>query len=527
MESDKTIVSARKHFKTEASVLSALTNSSLQETVLTRQSLEALKSRGQEYLQGLPSQTLLRRRKPSPLLWRLIVILGDSSILLPLLLWLAKPPFLEGQGTSQGLSGLPMDNVVWIFLAFASWTFAVHILQAQDFAQASSRLKSPLYALCALGWLVIFLALLFYLCVGGKIMAYGEELLSFLAIAAFTLVIWRVLVAEGIHLPAFRRRAVIIGANPRARELARTFAQVRHRSVDVIGYIEEGENAGDTLDGLPLFGGAEALRVLQQHALIDLMLVTIDYKENDELFRAVLEGAQQGLTLLPGTAAYENVSGKIPVEHVGDQWYMILPEQQSPQPLLYVCWRKTIDLLFGLCGLAVLGLILPLMALVISLDSPGPIFYKQERAGYQGKTFQILKFRSMYPEGSQAPKSAWASKGDARITRVGRIMRATHLDELPQMLNIVRGDMSLIGPRPERPAYVAELAQQSTFYRYRLSVKPGLTGWAQVKYGYGSSEQDELLKLQYDLFYIKHQSCLLDISILLRTVREVVLCHGV
>jgi len=173
-----------------------------------------------------------------------------------------------------------------------------------------------------------------------------------------------------------------------------------------------------------------------------------------------------------------------------------------------------------------LCLVLPVLATLIYLDSPGPIFFSQERAGYRGRTFRILKFRSMSTEEKHTRRATWVTKGDVRVTRVGRLLRAAHLDELPQALNILRGDMSLIGPRPERPEYVAELEKDNSLYCYRLSVKPGITGWAQVKYGYGSGEQDELVKLQYDLFYIKHRSFLLDILIILKTVIEVILCHG-
>ena len=224
-------------------------------------------------------------------------------------------------------------------------------------------------------------------------------------------------------------------------------------------------------------------------------------------------------------AAVSIGADKIPLDHIGDQWSIAFSREQFVSPL-YLCWSKAIDLAFGICGLAILCILLPVLALLIYLDSPGQILFIQERAGYRGRTFRMLKFRSMSPRAERSEGGSWTSKGDARVTRMGRLLRATHLDELPQVLNIVRGDMSLIGPRPERAEYVCELAKSNPFYSYRLCVRPGLTGWAQVKCGYGSSKQDELVKLQYDLFYIKHRSYLLDILILLKTVREVVLCHG-
>ena len=196
-------------------------------------------------------------------------------------------------------------------------------------------------------------------------------------------------------------------------------------------------------------------------------------------------------------------------------------------PPLYLCWRKVMDITFGLCGTIVVLLILPILALLIYLDSPGPIFYSQERLGYRGKKFYMLKFRSMCPNTEDVGCGTWTAKDDLRVTRIGRFLRAAHLDELPQVFNILRGEMSLIGPRPDLEKNTAKLEEVNPLYRQRLAVKPGLTGWTQVKYGYGNAEQDELVKLQYDLYYIKHQSFLLDILIILQTIVEVVLCHGV
>lgn len=202
---------------------------------------------------------------------------------------------------------------------------------------------------------------------------------------------------------------------------------------------------------------------------------------------------------------------------------------EPPEPdasLPYLCWRTVMDLTFGLFGLLALLLMLPVLALFIHLDSPGPIFYRQERLGYQGKKFYMYKFRSMRTDAEQAGNPVWATENDTRVTRVGRFMRAMHLDELPQVFNVLRGEMSLIGPRPERPEYASELEKINPLYHWRLVIKPGLTGWSQVNYGYGSTSKDELEKLQYDLYYIEHQSFRFDILIIFKTVVEVVLCHG-
>jgi lipopolysaccharide/colanic/teichoic acid biosynthesis glycosyltransferase len=206
-------------------------------------------------------------------------------------------------------------------------------------------------------------------------------------------------------------------------------------------------------------------------------------------------------------------------------WY-VEPPTESTISRLYLFSRTALNLTFALCAVLILLLILPILALLIYLDSPGPIFYSQERIGYRGRKFCMYKFRSMRPDAEQTDSPKWSNKGDSRVTRVGRLMRTTHLDELPQAFNILRGEMSLIGPRPEREKYAAELEKINPLYRYRLAVKPGLTGWSQVSYGYGSTSEDELVKLQYDLYYIEHQSFTFDVRIILKTIVEVVLCHG-
>jgi exopolysaccharide biosynthesis polyprenyl glycosylphosphotransferase len=478
------------------------------------------------YVQGSQFQKQRLRRKPSPTAWRFALIIGDSLVLIALLVRIITPAPHLGVYVPGGVFGMWNATFVWLFLVLASWGIAVTIMQAQQLHCAASILKSPLYALCSLVLMSIFCLVLLYLFIGNGAVAFIKPLFFFLAVAAPIFSLWRAVLAEAMNLPDFRRQAVIVGVNAAGRSVARELLSARHPPVNVLGYIGEGADGQMQQDGLPVFGGRSALRTLVQNGIIDMVIMALDYKANPELFQEALEGAQRGISVIPVAAVYESTSGKIPLDHIGDQWSIAFPAERFVSPL-YLCWRKGVDLAFGSCGMLMLCILLPVLALLIYLDSPGPIFFSQERAGYRGRTFRILKFRSMCTDAERVKGGAWVAKGDARVTRVGRILRATHLDELPQALNIVRGDMSLIGPRPERPDYVIELSKNTPFYASRLGVRPGLTGWAQVKYGYGDSERDELVKLQYDLYYIKHRSFLLDVLILLKTVGEVVLCHGV
>lgn len=226
-----------------------------------------------------------------------------------------------------------------------------------------------------------------------------------------------------------------------------------------------------------------------------------------------------------GSGAYKIVDETGSIACKPEELYAELPFDLQVS-LFYWCWHVVIDIIFGLLGSALLLLLLPFIALLIYFDSPGPIFYSQERLGFQGKPFRMYKFRSMRTDAESEGQAIWAAECDKRVTRVGKVLRATHFDELPQVFNILRGDMSLIGPRPEREVFAVKIAEHNSVYHCRLVVKPGLTGWAQVNFGYGEGDQSELKKLQFDLYYIQHRSCWLDSRIILKTIVEVVRFHG-
>jgi exopolysaccharide biosynthesis polyprenyl glycosylphosphotransferase len=217
----------------------------------------------------------------------------------------------------------------------------------------------------------------------------------------------------------------------------------------------------------------------------------------------------------------------VPVEHVSGNWAVVLPIDGSSIFNLYPVFKRLLDILLSLLGMVVFLVLLPFMAPLIRLDSPGSIFYSQERTGLNGRIFRIYKFRSMRADAEAATGAVFSQKGDSRITRIGRFMRKTRFDELPQVFNILRGDMSIVGPRPERPEHIKRLTEKIPFYRTRLVIRPGLTGWAQVRYNYGSTDEDALIKLQYDLYYIRHQSLFLDLNILVRTIGKVLKMSGV
>ncbi len=470
----------------------------------------------------------IRQRRPisSHAMWRFFLLAGDTFFIVLLL-----TVFFDLMLHFHGVLAVPVyalntwnPKLTWVLLALFSWSAAINLTRAQELVYVSNRFTSLLRMAFALVLMLIFWGGLSWLFFGEQVTSVlGMEAL-FLVLALPVLCAWRVVLFECMRLPQFRTRAVILGVNAAAEAVVHAFKQVKRPDTELVGYISERLETEMQRDGLPILGSRSALRYLVKSGLIDTMIIAFDTKANPELFQEAIELAQQGISVIPMTVMYERLTGKIPVQHIGEQWYGSLPSEWLVSPW-YLYWRKVMDIAFGLIGSAALLALLPVLGLLIYLDSPGPIFYSQERVGYRGKPFRILKFRSMRPD-AESKQAQWASQADGRVTRVGRFMRATHLDELPQVLNILRGEMSLIGPRPERQVFVDELRQAIPFYQCRLSVKPGLTGWAQVKYPYASSTEDALNKLQYDLYYVKHQSFTLDIFIILKTVIEVLLFRG-
>jgi len=225
--------------------------------------------------------------------------------------------------------------------------------------------------------------------------------------------------------------------------------------------------------------------------------------------------------------AYEELTGRVPIKHLASDWVLRSFVDEVQTSTVYIGLKRVIDLLGAAVGLLAFGVIFPWVALAILLETGRPVLFTQARLGKGGREFGLLKFRTMQQDAEADGIAHWAEAEDPRITRVGKILRKTHLDEFPQFWNVLRGDMSLVGPRPERPELVQDLEQHIPFYRARLLVKPGITGWAQVNYGKGASVQGSAEKLEFDLYYIKHRNLLMDINTILRTIGSVIGFRGV
>jgi exopolysaccharide biosynthesis polyprenyl glycosylphosphotransferase len=255
----------------------------------------------------------------------------------------------------------------------------------------------------------------------------------------------------------------------------------------------------------------------------DIVVSALSNK-NSEVSRKIFDCLSLGIDVYNINNFYEQIANKIPVEHISHDWFLENLSEHSKK--LYEITKRFSDLILSTAGLIIAIPLTPIISLIIKTESKGPVIFKQVRTGKDGKVFMAMKFRSMI-DGAEKNGARWAQKNDSRVTKFGFIMRKTRLDEIPQLINVLRGEMSLIGPRPERPEFVDMLDKEIPFYKERLLVKPGLAGWAQLKGpAYGGSKKETLEKIKYDLYYIKNRSLLLDISILLKTIKVVLSGRG-
>jgi exopolysaccharide biosynthesis polyprenyl glycosylphosphotransferase len=259
---------------------------------------------------------------------------------------------------------------------------------------------------------------------------------------------------------------------------------------------------------------------------VTVLILAITGELQSELFQSLLECQERGVEVIRMPTLYEELLGRVPIAYLNSEWILTSFVDSARVHDLYSRAKRLFDILGAVAGLLVVALLFPLLALLVRLDSRGPVLYGQARSGRGGKPFRMWKFRTMVADAEPDGEARWAEPGDPRVTRLGRILRRTRLDEIPQFWNILRGEMSLVGPRAERPALVTRLESEVPFYRARMLVRPGATGWAQVNYRYGWSVEDAATKLEYDLYYIRHRSVWLDLRILLRTLGTVVRFQG-
>lgn len=435
-------------------------------------------------------------------------IMGGASVMVAVTIW-------EGWGGVQIEYSYFLSHIEWLALILL-WFLLVAACGVYEL-QVASRLTWTFRALAVASSTVlsIYFVVYFFSPPGSlpRVMALAQ-VFSLLGLIG----IWRSGYVLFMSSPGFRPKILIVGAGAAGQAIARVAERERNLPCTIVGFIDD-DPAKEKKSFLhcSVLGGAKSLVKLSQDLGISEVVFAITGDIRPELFRALLACEEQGIRITPMSDLYEELTGRIPLEHIGGgNWHVVLPLHHPQTRTLYQVFKRLIDILVAIIGLLLFAPIFPFLAVALWIESRGPIFYRQPRLGKGGRVFQLVKLRTMIPDAESSGMRT--APQDPRVTRVGRLLRMTMVDEAPQFWNVLKGETSIVGPRPEQPELVADLEQRIPFYRLRNAVKPGMAGWALIHQGHIQSFEEAVTRLEYDLYYIKYQSLWLDVLIILRTI---------
>jgi exopolysaccharide biosynthesis polyprenyl glycosylphosphotransferase len=449
------------------------------------------------------------------------LVLMNCALLIALRLWQGFSP---GTDIALGLAKWWLTlSVLWSAFAIA---FDLYNLARAASVSSIAGSTATAAALTALAYILIpWLT---------PVIDNRSYVFGFAAFAVFLLTTWRVIYARWLASGSFYRRILILGTGKTAHHLAAELDDglrseranpYRGTGYQVIGLVAP---SGEPTDEAQVLGGVNSLVSIARELDIEDIVVAIesDRGMGPEVYEALLDCRELGIQVSSVEAISERLTARIPVEYARCDLAALLSLRDQPVIRLYLAFKRFADICFSLMALLFLALLIPIIAIVNRFTSRGPLFYEQERIGTGSRPFRVLKFRSMRVDAEATTGAVWSADCDPRITPIGRLLRKTRIDELPQVVNVLRGEMSVVGPRPERPNFVGQLSEEIPVYRARHAVLPGITGWAQVHYGYGNSVEDSRIKLEYDLYYVRHFGLYLDLLILLRTAMVVAQFKG-
>lgn len=451
----------------------------------------------------------------------LFLVASESALIVLCLLTASAVRFVPGGGSVWGDFGAA-GAMARFGLVVLVCDLALYFSDLYDLRVVSRRSVLLVRLLQALGTACFVLAVIYYL-EPRLTLGRGIAILAAPAILAVILG-WRLLLENDRF--ALRRpdRLLVVGTGPAGISLVREITDYPHFNMKVVGFLDEKrENVGKSLVNPGIIGTIDELRSMVVREKVSHVVLALKERRGHMPVRELLRLKFEGIRVEDAYTLYEQVTGRILLEGLAPSW-LILAEGFRKSTFLRVT-KRGMDVVISLLALLFCLPLMALAAVAIRLESGTPILFRQKRVGLRGKQFEMLKFRSMYQNGEQQ-EPAWAAEDDHRITRVGRFIRTYRIDELPQFFNVLRGEMSLVGPRPEQPFFCKMLEEKIPLFAERHTVRPGITGWAQIKYQYGASVEESKTKLEFDLFYIKHLSVMVDLVIIFETLKVVLLGRG-
>ena len=448
-------------------------------------------------------------------------IMGVISVVIALLYWGSTVRFIE-----FNLEFLRTRVPFWFYLLPVVWL--VLLIDLYDFHRAGDWRKTVRgVAVAALIGFVLYAALYFYYVDPPRSLLPRRGVAAFVFAVSMLTLLWRRIYIRIFTAPQFMRRVVLVGGGKTGEILLNILNDISPQPFYLVGIIDDDpEKLGIEIEGVQVLGASDQLMdVIDEHRVSDI-IVAISGEMRGKMFQVLLDAQELGTEITRMPVAYEELLGRVPIRLLEADWILRSFVDQARVNGFFELAKRLVDIIIGFLGSAITVLLLPFFGLAIVIDDGFPIFYSQVRYGRGGQPYKIYKLRTMRRDAEADGRPKWAKEDDKRATRVGLILRKTHFDELPQFFNVLRGEMSLVGPRAERPELVEHFQEHVPFYRARLLVKPGITGWAQVNFGYASSIEETITKLEYDLYYIKHRNMIMDIVIFLRTPSTILGLRG-
>ncbi len=414
----------------------------------------------------------------------------------------------------------------WMKIALASAVglLILYFYDLYDYIVMTNRRELMLRLVQALGIAWALLAVLFYF-VPQLLLGRGVSVIS-VPLVLGLLLGWRVFIHSLTGHPEIGEKILVVGTGKAALDTAEAVWERRDAGYRIVGFVSEnGATPREKLGRSEILGRAIDLEAVIRNEKVDRVVIAVRERRGAFPTEALLKMSLAGdISIEECTSFFERITGKVHVDMLRPSWLIFAGRRRDSR--IKVVFRELMHRTLALIGLVLSLPLAILTAILIKLESRGPVFYRQERVGKNGRVFDLIKFRSMKTDAEADGTPIWAATNDERATRIGKIIRVLRIDEIPQFWNIIKGEMNFVGPRPERPHFVKQLAEEIPFYEHRHLVAPGLTGWAQIKYAYGASVSDAIQKLQYDLYYIKNQSLTFDMVIVFDTVKTVLFGRG-
>lgn len=448
---------------------------------------------------------------------KLALILAAGDFLLAILAYYSGIFLRIGNFSEVSLkSSVPQIVVLGAVLIFTSSIFELYSRH-----RSLSRTSIITRVVFSLGLAFAFLATLFYLIPD---LALGRGVL-FISMGMFGLCqyLWHSYSSFIFRIPGLNQRCMVVGVGSLARDIGAAI-ESDDNNYSLAGFIQPLEERAIAVDEDKIIGTVESLPESAVQERVGKIIVALSERRGVLPFKELLSCRFTGIEVVDAVTFYEKTTGKLKVNDINPDWF-IYSTGFSFGDIIRFC-KRSLDIFFSLIGIVLTLPVLPLIALAIKFESPGDVLFSQVRVGENGREFNIYKFRSMRQDAEALSGAIWADEDDPRITRVGKFLRKTRLDEIPQLFNVFKGEMAFVGPRPERPEFIVNLEKEIPYYSKRHALKPGVTGWAQVCYPYGASVEDSTMKLKYDLYYVKNFSIFLDLKIMLKTVKVVLFGKG-